>query len=69
MATGICYYWNGRSGWIKLNEMSEQPTVIARDIMILASDVVSGVMMEGSAVDFDLDSGSEPWFARNLAAA
>ena len=64
MATGIVWYWNGISGWIKQSGVEEEPTALARDVMILQSDVISGEVVRDCAVTFEIDQGNDPWLAR-----
>lgn len=62
MATGVVYYWNGLSGWIKLDDVAELCTCQARDVMLLAGDA-TGAVAQGAAVNFTADP-DEPWLAR-----
>jgi hypothetical protein len=64
--TGIVWYWNGLSGWIKPIGVDNLPTVDARDIMILLADVSSGTVQQGSIVNFDRDEDNDQdWHAYN----
>jgi hypothetical protein len=66
MATGTIIYWNGASGWIKLLGVEDLPTLEARDVMVLASDISSGEVVQGSVVSLTVEADREPWLAREV---
>jgi hypothetical protein len=65
MATGVVYYWNGESGWIKQNGAENIPTIHARDMMVLPVNVTSGTITRDCSVTFDYDDLCA--FALNIA--
>lgn len=65
MATGTVYYWNGKSGWIKRDGVSDEPTDDAWDLMLLAEDISSGTVDQNCSVSFD-DPTCGDWRARNI---
>lgn len=70
MASGVVHSWDGRTGWIKQSGVSDLHTVDANDVMVRSKDVVSGEVVNGSSVTFDLDTATEyerPWLATNVA--
>lgn len=67
MATGTVGYWNGKSGWIKQTGVSDEETCLARDVMLLPADVVSGDIVLGCTVSFTPEPDNGPWIARSVS--
>jgi hypothetical protein len=65
VATGTVWYWNGKSGWLKKDNVQNDVTAEARDVMVLASDITAGTILTNSVVTFD-EGAFGDWRAYNI---
>ncbi len=66
--TGTIIYFNGMSGWIRQEGVSDLPTSQSNDVIFLAEDVASGTPALGASVSFSAETDM-PWMAYGITVS